>query len=269
MPDPVTTIGLGAVAAYLSKDGIEKLLGPTAEYLGDGLRDFTKRRIENIGRIFQSAESKLGGKAEMEGSVPPRVLKTIVNDGSYMDDPIAIDYFGGILASSKSQAGRDDRGASIAKMIDDLSSYQLRFHYLYYGTIRHIFAGRNFLFNMDDRPKMGIFVPYDSFFQGMAFSETELGQWQALMRHTLFGLNDKSLIDKFKYGAPEHLTSLYPEVSTPGIICSPAPTGGELYLWAFGVGDKDLGHIFSDDLQVTIEGTPEKFANVQPITSDS
>ena len=34
--EPITTIGLG-VAAYLAKDGIGKLLGPTADYLGEGL----------------------------------------------------------------------------------------------------------------------------------------------------------------------------------------------------------------------------------------
>ena len=48
--EPVTTIGLGAFAAYVSKDGIGKLLGPTADYLGEGLRDLTRRRGESIGR---------------------------------------------------------------------------------------------------------------------------------------------------------------------------------------------------------------------------
>src|SRR5664279_502578 len=98
MTDPVTTIGLGAVAAYLGKDGVAKLLGPTADYLGTGLRDFTQRRAEAIGKIFGSAYKKLGPKAEQPGEVPPKVLKSVLNEGSYASDPLAIEYFGGILA---------------------------------------------------------------------------------------------------------------------------------------------------------------------------
>lgn len=98
MTDPVTTIGIGAVAAYLGKDGLQKLLGPTADYLGAGLKDFTQKRVEAIGRIFASAQSKLGDKAEKPGEVPPKVLKSVINEGSYASDPLAVEYFGGILA---------------------------------------------------------------------------------------------------------------------------------------------------------------------------
>lgn len=62
VPEPITTIGIGAIAAYLGKDGLQKLLGPTADYLGTGLRDFTQKRAENVGRIFQAAEKNLAKK---------------------------------------------------------------------------------------------------------------------------------------------------------------------------------------------------------------
>ena len=44
MPEPITTVGLGAIAAYLGKDGISKILGPTAEYVGGELQAFTKKK---------------------------------------------------------------------------------------------------------------------------------------------------------------------------------------------------------------------------------
>lgn len=75
MGDPVTTLGAGALAAYLGKDGLQKLLGPTADYLGQGLRDFTQRRFETIGRIFQNAQSKVGERLEKPGEVP-RLLRS-------------------------------------------------------------------------------------------------------------------------------------------------------------------------------------------------
>jgi len=88
MPEPLTTVGLGAVAAYLGKDGIQKLLGPTADYLGQGLRDFTQKRAQTIGQIFQKAESKLGTKLDTPGEVPPKVLKAVLDEGSFftLDD---------------------------------------------------------------------------------------------------------------------------------------------------------------------------------------
>lgn len=46
MVDPISVIGGGAIAAYLGKDGLEKLLGPATEYLGDGLRDLARKRVE-------------------------------------------------------------------------------------------------------------------------------------------------------------------------------------------------------------------------------
>lgn len=42
MSEPITTVGLGAIAAYLGKDGLAKLLGPTAEYLGGELQSLQK-----------------------------------------------------------------------------------------------------------------------------------------------------------------------------------------------------------------------------------
>ena len=37
---------------------VYKLLGPTAEYLGDELKTFTQKRIENRDKIFANAVEK-------------------------------------------------------------------------------------------------------------------------------------------------------------------------------------------------------------------
>lgn len=63
MPDPVTTVGIGVVAAYVGKDIVLKILGPTADYLGGELREVTQRRMENIGRTYlwpQSLDHETG-----------------------------------------------------------------------------------------------------------------------------------------------------------------------------------------------------------------
>src|SRR5437762_2257467 len=81
---------------------VEKVLGPTAEYVGTGLRDFAQHRVQNVKRIFEKASAFLGETPPAGEAVPPRVLRDVLNDGSYRDDELAATYYGGILASSRS-----------------------------------------------------------------------------------------------------------------------------------------------------------------------
>jgi len=257
MPEPITTIGIGAIAAYLGKDGLAKLLGPTAEYLGDELQEFTKKRIENVGRIFQNAENKLGDKIETTGSVPPKVLKTIINEGSYSEDEIAVEYFGGVLASARSSLIRDDRGARVAKTLDNMSSYQLRCHYLIYSTISNLFSGEKFSLNTwDNRSKLEIYLPWEEFVDAMDLTQEEWENPQ-ILTHTFHGLMTDSLIEKnWAYGSKENLLTMSNGIliDGPGIVCTPTANGAELFLWGFGAGNKELDYIFSKKFSSLIEG---------------
>jgi hypothetical protein len=261
MPEPITTIGVGAIAAYLGKDGIEKLLGPTAEYLGNGLRDFTQRRMETVGRIFQSAQAKLGTKVEAPGSVSPRVLKAVMNDGSYATDNIAVEYFGGVLASSRSETGRDDRGARIARLLDGLSTYQVRTHYLIYASIRATFRTRVCRFGLsENRSDMQIFLPYSGYLPAMAFNPEELGNPQ-LLSHTFHGLHSDDLIEgSWRFGNKESLVGMFSDAPEAGIICQPSALGSELFLWAFGQGDKPLEYMFNEAFDCNIPDVPQNVA---------
>lgn len=262
MTDPVTTIGLGAVAAYLGKDGLEKLLGPTAAYLGDGLRDFTQKRAQAIGSIFKSAEEKLGEKVSSPGEVPPKVLRVVINEGSYANDLLEVEYFGGILASARTEGGRDDRGARLAKAVDALSTYQLRSHYLIYATIRRLFAESGIPFNYEGRPKMRIFIPIEDYADGMAFDESERQQFSQLLNHVFFGLQaDKLIGEDWFWGTKSRLVQRWPAAPKDGIVCEPSALGAELFLAAHGCVDKPVEHIFSADFPSGPEGLPNCFNN--------
>lgn len=262
MPESITTFSYAAIAAYLGKDGVQQLLGPTADYLGGELRDFTRKRVENVGRIFRNADSKLGDKREASGGVTPKVLKTIINDGSYNDDEVAVEYFGGVLASSRSELGRDDRGARMARIVDELSTYQLRTHYLIYSTIRELFKTKNFQFNMNDRKEMELFFPFPYYSHAMGFSDDEIEKFESLLRHTFFGLANDGLIDDiFQYGPKEKMLSKVKKANDGGVVCQPSALGAELFLWAFGEGDKPLNYIFNNDFQPIIKGMPIVVSN--------
>jgi hypothetical protein len=253
MTEPITTVGLGALAAYLGKDGIQKLLGPTADYLGQGLRDFTQKRIETIGKIFTVAEERLGSKIDTPGEVPPKVLKAVVDEGSFSNSDLSVEYLGGILASSRTEQGRDDRGARIAKIVDSLSNYQLRCHYLVYSTIRILFAGKGLSMRLDDRPKLQIFMPYPGFFAAMDFSQAEMAQIASLLSHIFFGLHGDNLLEgTWRYGDKENIAKVFAAAQEGGIVCQPSALGTEIFLWAFGQADKDLDYILSPEFNPTV-----------------
>ena len=263
MPEPITTVGLGALAAYLTKDGVSKILGPTADYLGGQLKEFTQKRIENVGKIFSNAEKKLGNKLDSPGQVPPKVLKTIINEGSYSDDDVTVEYFGGVLASSRTEVGRDDRGSRLAKMIDNLSVYQIRSHYLIYSTISELFSNSENSFNThENRGKMQLFIPLQSYCDVMAFTQQEWNNRQ-ILSHIFHGLAADDLIgSNWKFGNQEFLKKILSGVPSGGIICTPTALGAELLLWAFGHGDKALDFLLTDDLSSEIEGIPKSVSNV-------
>lgn len=264
MPEPITTVGLGAIAAYLGKDGLAKLLGPTAEYLGSELQEFTKKRIENVGKIFSKAETKLGNDINKPGQVPPKVLKTIINEGSYCEDAVSVDYFGGILASSRTELGRDDRGARIAKILDGMSTYQIRTHYIVYSFIRKIFHDSGYMFNMDDRPRMELFIPWSSYILSMQFDQKEKNQLESIVNHSFFGLNSDDLISTFHYGHKEHIKKHYDKAEEGGFIVQPSVLGAELYLWGYGKGDKELTYALNNDLMQDLDDIPLVLNGVAP-----
>ncbi|CAO3858370.1 hypothetical protein [Achromobacter mucicolens] len=265
MAEPIVTVGIGAIAAYLGKDGLEKLLGPTAEYLGLGLRDLAQKRIQNIGRILKNAQDKLGTKVEVPGEVPPRVLKAVLDEGSFCDDELAAEYFGGVLASSRTDHGRDDRGARIAKMLDGLSTYQIRTHYLIYSTVKGLFRDSGLSVNMEGRPKMQIFLPINGYAQAMEFSEPEAQQFSQIVTHVFFGLHAENLIEgAWQMGSKESLKKIFPKVDEDGIVCQPSALGTELFLWAFGKAEYPLDFVFSESFVPRVEGLPSFVRGAAP-----
>lgn len=268
MSEPITTVGLGAIAAYLGKDGIEKLLGPTAGYLGGEIEEFTRKRIENIGTIFKKAADRLGSRIDQPGSVPPKVLKTVINEGSYADDQIAVEYFGGVLASSRTSISRDDRGARIAKKLDGLSSYQIRCHYLIYSTISSLFRERGASFAQHkDRERLQIFMPMESFVSAMGFTQEEFDNPQ-LLTHIFHGLGSDDLISThWAFGSEDILKTIShgAAIAGPGVLCTPTASGAELFLWGFGGGSHDLSHIFSPDFSSEISGVPSSVSGSRAV----
>lgn len=128
--------GIAALAIALGgKDFLTKILGPTADYIGEQAKLMVEKQVQNTNRIFQNANRILGPKLDEPGTVPPRVLKEILENGSFCDEELSAEYFGGILASSRSGISRDDRAMTMLDLIKSLSIYQIRTHYIFYQIV--------------------------------------------------------------------------------------------------------------------------------------
>jgi hypothetical protein len=147
---------------------VVKVLGPSAEYLGTNLKQLIEKRQQNTKRILENAEKKLVDKAKEDGQVSPRIVKEVLDEGSFCEDDIAVEYFGGVLASSRTENNRDDRGVVMMRLIGQLSTYQLRTHYMIYFAIKDKLGGSPINFaDGNECHKARIFIPFSAYINGI------------------------------------------------------------------------------------------------------
>lgn len=243
-PDTVVTV----LAAYAgSKEVVGKVLGPSADYVGEGLRTWTEKGAQNVGKIFAYASKKLGPKIDEEGGVPAKVFRDVVRDGPFVDDELTAEYFGGVLASSRSKTPSDDRGAVLTSLIGRLSTYQIRSHYFFYSLFKEVFNGEELTpASGDDRAQMQLFVSIPSYVSALESLTEE--NTLVIAQHVLFGLHRENLLADFTMAEVETLRSRYGDVLGGGIVLVPSATGVELFLWAHGRGEISVHDFLSKDL---------------------
>ena len=141
MVEPVSAAIVGSYALQKVSSGLTRLVGPAADEVAEALRRFTARKLENVSRVVENANSKVPSGAV--GTIPERIAFRMMEEGSYSDDPLVVEYLGGVLASSKSPQGRDDRGNTMTALVARLSTYHLRVHYILYSEAQRLLCDRD------------------------------------------------------------------------------------------------------------------------------
>lgn len=132
VPEPVP--GAGAITQLALK-----ILGPTADYLGQRLLDSVKA-AENIARVMTKAITKLGSRADEPGYVKPKVVKSFLEEAPFAEDEITAEYLSGVLASSR-DVDPHDFGAGWISTIGRLSTATLKAHYLIFMALHDKYQG--------------------------------------------------------------------------------------------------------------------------------
>jgi hypothetical protein len=232
MPD----IGTGLAIAGLSPL-ITKVFGPTAEYMGAGLKNWVEKGKQNFNRIVDKAARKLGDKIEEPGAIPPRVLKELLQEGPFIEDEVAAEYFGGILASSRTEGGTDDTAVSLLAVIKAMSVPQIRLHYAIYLSMKRVLDGSNI--NVQDGKmidRADIAIPNGELARLFNLEGDE--RFGVVCVHAVAGLLRSSLIGPgFSLGSPEHaMRTHHVTLPGPGLLVGASVFGVELFLSANGLG---------------------------------
>ncbi len=240
-----------AALALASSPLVLKVLGPTADYIGTGVQAWTEAGLKNLRRIFESAEEKLPPDPG-PGAVPPRVLARVLSEGAYCDDPVATEYLGGVLASSRSEVGRDDRGAAWTALVTRLSSYQLRTHYVLYESARRALVGKSInLGSQQEAEKRAlVHIPLVEFLNGLGPSSAEERMLGDICSHAFWGLNEEGLILRWGFGAEkEAVARLAPHSEGGGVVFAASVRGVELFLWGQGHGQMSTDGFFDPAIE--------------------
>ena len=250
---------------------LEKLLGPTAEYIGNNVRDYTEKGLNNLARIFNSAIRQSGESIHEHREVPPKVLKNVLNDGYFCEDELSSEYFGGVLASSRSSVRRDDRGAGFIALLGKLSTYQIRAHYVIYSYFKQLYDREQIEISVfRELRRNGVYIPAIEFGNAMDFASNE--DPNIIIPHIGYGLTKEYLINSnwLMGGSSVFSEFLNTEKLYDGVFFVPSAFGIELFLWANGLGNFDFRDFLDPGLdiqllkEVTLPNGAERLINTMP-----
>lgn len=147
------------LAAAVPGEWIAKgLLKPIISEIGDDLARVYRMGID---KLVSRGEAKVPDLSD--GRKPNlRVAMEVLLNGSFTEDEVCAEYFGGVLASSRSEGGEDDSSLSYVSAIRSMSSKQLRLHYLLYTELNRLMAqseGNPNVLQGTELHKWAIFLP--------------------------------------------------------------------------------------------------------------
>jgi hypothetical protein len=235
---------MGSVPEQIATQLVINVTGRALTWAGQQLWKLATEGDENAKRVLDKAEARLSDEARHNGPVSLRVFKEFLEQAPFIEDELTADYFGGVLASSRTGIDRDDRGAAFAQMIGRLSSYQLRAHYIIFATCKRVYDGTDAPDDDGDGSGRKVFIPEESWCAAMGFSSRE--NPEILNPHALNGLHREGLIHGagFADDTKKSQENLNFRSSTPGLIVYPSYLGYELFLWANGLGRVGTGEFF-------------------------
>jgi hypothetical protein len=113
---------------------LQKVFGPALTEIGEDLKKlYAKGRDKLVAAALRKVENPEDGK-----QANLRVTRDVLWNGAFTEDEVCAEYFGGILAASRSEDGKDDSAIQFVDVIKSLSAKQLRLHYVIYHSLNSL-----------------------------------------------------------------------------------------------------------------------------------
>lgn len=207
----------------------DRLFGPTADDVGQLLRQWTGSRISNTKRLFQRVQRR--DAAAEGGSVAPRVAARVLEDGSWVSDPVTQEYYAGLLLGGRSTDGDDDSALFWVDLVSRMTTNQVRLHHAIYAAVAAaapadrapLSAARN---GLVDYSVTGA-LDEINFLIGRRSVEDAVAE-------AIIGLHHLSLVEAYAV----HVAEMSPD--RPSMSATPTNTGLLLFLRAYGARTTDL-----------------------------
>ena len=245
--DPISAIAAAASVAKVidPKSKVTELgtslwgdvLGPPAKALG---RHFERRVDEwseskQAKHVLELAVSKLD--TSTSGSVAPRVAAAVLDAAQYSDDEFVAEYLSGVLASSRTPGGTDDRGVAWSALVGRLPSDALKLHYIIYSTLQRKMRGQDAEV-VAHWCKKHLVIQYFHLMPVWDFSSQE-GVRRLI--DAAYILQREGLLDSLTHGGADHLTGYpYGGYVLPSLgdmlILTTTVQGIQLFLHGHGFG---------------------------------
>ncbi|MBZ4187138.1 hypothetical protein K7B09_12485 [Thermomonas sp. RSS23] len=117
---------------------LQKTLGPVLSEIGDDLkRLYAKGRDKIIEKAYKKIENPEDGK-----SANLRIAHEALTSGAFTEEEICAEYFGGILAASRTSDGKSDDTIQLLDTIKSLSAKQLHLHYSLYNSLNRLLVSK-------------------------------------------------------------------------------------------------------------------------------
>ena len=121
-------------ALAMRKWALQRVFGPALTEIEEDLR---KLHAKGRDKLILAAYRKVRNQNDGE-QANLRVMHDVLWNGAFSEDEVCAEYFGGILASSRSKDGKDDDAIQFVDVIKSLAAKQLHLHYVIYNSLNKI-----------------------------------------------------------------------------------------------------------------------------------
>lgn len=231
-------LGSAALAGYGLKL-LNDIVGPSIKSVGSTFGDLVDYRMRNWIRIGENAQKMKKSKSSAEESVHPRVVKKVLEDATFYDDPVMQAYAGGLLASARTEEGTDDQSVYYLDLLSRMPASVVRLHHVLYsvhrdGGIPQTATRRANFANASWKIPIQELIP--AVYPSAKPPVSPLGSDLSI-------LSSLDLIYPIGWGSERTATGV--EI----LVGGPSNTGVDLYLFAHGQGAAaPMTDLFRDDL---------------------